>query len=62
MIQWLVQLAIDEGGEVPNSLLGGERDGQHGGVREPLVSPIQGAGDPGLGSQQLPGCLFGGIL
>ena len=48
MIQGLVQLAVDEGGEVRDSLLGGERDGQHGGVGEPLVRPSQGAGDPGL--------------
>ena len=61
MIQRLVQLAVDEGGEVRDSLVGGEGHGQHGGVGDPLVGPSEGPRDPGVGRQQLPGGLFVGI-
>ena len=55
MISWLVQFAENEGGEVSDPLLGGERVGQHGGVGDPLVRPGQGARDPGVGRQEIPG-------
>ena len=61
MIQRLVQLAVDEGGEVRDSLVGGEGLGQHGGVGDPLVGPSEVPRDPGVGRQQLPSGLFVGI-
>ena len=61
MIQRLVQLAVDEGGEVRDSLVGGEGLGQHGGVGDPLVGPSEVPRDPGVGRQQLPGGLFVGV-
>ena len=58
----MVEFAVDEGGEVPDHLVGGERAGQHGGVGDPLLRPGDSVWVPATSSQQGIGGLHVGVL